>query len=270
MRTEFLEVPGGRLAYEVTGADDRPLVVCAHGMGDTRASYRFLAPALVEAGYRVATMDLRGHGESSAHWPAYSARSLGEDILALIRHLGAPATVIGHSISCGSAIWAAAEAPEEITSVALIGPFIQDAPMNPVMRLATAAVLRSPRLWSMYYRSLYPTARPADFADYVRALRANLGGPGRMAAVRGLMGTGPECMARIPEVRCPVLVVMGTRDPDFPDPTAEARLAERLFTPGAARVAVELVEGGGHYPHAELPQLTLPGVREFLAGAVRA
>ena len=57
--TEFLNVDGGTIAYEVTGATG-PLVVLAHGMGDSRAAYRFLIPALVEAGYRVAAVDLRG------------------------------------------------------------------------------------------------------------------------------------------------------------------------------------------------------------------
>ncbi len=42
--TEYLDVAGGRIAYEVTG--EGPLVVLAHGMGDTRHSFRFLVPPL--------------------------------------------------------------------------------------------------------------------------------------------------------------------------------------------------------------------------------
>ena len=67
--TEFLNVDGGTIAYEVTG-DAGPLVVLAHGMGDSREAYRFFTPALVQAGYRVAAVDLRGHGESSVGWAA--------------------------------------------------------------------------------------------------------------------------------------------------------------------------------------------------------
>ena len=37
----YVEVPGGRIAYEVTGQG--PLVVLSHGIGDLRQSYRFLA-----------------------------------------------------------------------------------------------------------------------------------------------------------------------------------------------------------------------------------
>ena len=42
--TEFLEVAGGRIAYDVTG--EGPLVVLSHGIGDRRQAYRFLAPRL--------------------------------------------------------------------------------------------------------------------------------------------------------------------------------------------------------------------------------
>ena len=56
--TEFLDMPGGRLAYDLTGQG--PLVVCVPGMGDIRATFRHLVPRLAQAGYRVATMDLRG------------------------------------------------------------------------------------------------------------------------------------------------------------------------------------------------------------------
>ena len=78
--TEFLTVDGGTLAYDVTGTTG-PLVVLAHGMGDSREAYRFLTPALVEAGYRVAAVDLRGCGESSAEWPSYSRTDIAGDLV---------------------------------------------------------------------------------------------------------------------------------------------------------------------------------------------
>ena len=71
---QFLDVTGGRLAYDVTGPDDAALVLCVAGMGDRRAAFRFLAQKLVAAGYRVACMDQRGHGQSSAPWASYGAR----------------------------------------------------------------------------------------------------------------------------------------------------------------------------------------------------
>ena len=57
-RTQFLDVSEGRIAYEVWS--DGPLMICAPGMGGLRFVYRFMAPSMIEAGYRVALTDLRG------------------------------------------------------------------------------------------------------------------------------------------------------------------------------------------------------------------
>jgi len=98
-------------------------------------------------------------------------------------------------------------------------------------------------------------------------MTASLREPGRMAAVAGVATEQEQCRGRIPELRCPVLIVMGTKDPDFPDPVAAARDGEALvgqFT----RVTLELIERAGHYPHAELPEATASAVLPFLADVV--
>jgi pimeloyl-ACP methyl ester carboxylesterase len=71
--TEFLHVPGGRIAYDVTGSG--PLVVLLHGIGVRRQDYRFLAPVLAQAGHRAASANLRGHASTNAvrGLPAVSA-----------------------------------------------------------------------------------------------------------------------------------------------------------------------------------------------------
>ena len=71
MTTQFLDLSdNGTIAFDDTGGDG-PLVVMLPGAGDVRAEYRFVAPALAASDARVVTMDLRGHGESSADWPSY-------------------------------------------------------------------------------------------------------------------------------------------------------------------------------------------------------
>src|SRR5271155_6095580 len=109
--TQFLKLPEGQIAYDDSGGDG-PLVICVPGLGDVRAQYRFLAPKLVAAGFRVVTMDLPGHGQSSVDWPAYSPALVGADIVAMVRHLGASkAFILGNSMAGGSAGWGAAPTP---------------------------------------------------------------------------------------------------------------------------------------------------------------
>ncbi|MFF5207890.1 alpha/beta fold hydrolase [Streptosporangium sp. NPDC000396] len=257
----------GQIAYRLEGPAEGPLLVLVHGMGDTGATYRLLTPQLAAAGYRVAVMDVRGYGASTTGWADHSVASIGADLLRLIRHLNgdAPASVIAHSIGCSSAVWAAAEAPEMITNLVLIGTFSGDAPIKPWMKAASRLVGRSATLWGLFLRSSYPTARPADFGDYLAALKANLREPGRLAALRAQIETSLSGVVnRYAEVTQPTLIVMGTKDGDFSDPAADASLSAAKLS-GPARI--HLVEGAGHYPHAEMPAATAEGLLTFLAEA---
>lgn len=261
MATQFLQVKDGTLAYDDTGAG--PLVICVPGMGDLRAEYRFLAPKLVAAGYRVVTLDVRGHGETSVRWQDYSVAGVGADILSVARALNAgPATIIGTSMAAGAAVWAAAEEPERIAGLVLVGPFVRDTG-SPLIGRVLAALFSGPwgaGAWTSYYRRLYPSQKPTDFEAYVAALKANLSERGRLAALRQMiLASKATSEARLARVSAPTLVLMGTRDPDFPDPAKEAALvAER--TRGTAK----MIEGAGHYPHAEMPDITSELVLGFL------
>lgn len=226
--TRHLTLPYGRIAYDDTGGSG-PLVLAIPGMGDLRSEYRALRPLLWRAGYRVVTMDIRGHGDSSVAWDDYSARAVGRDALELIRHLQAgPAVILGNSFAAGSALWAAHEMPAQVRGVVLLGPVVRDG---------------EPPWWAR------------------AAVAANLREPGRMAALRTMVDLSKaDTEAIVGRSRVPALVVMGTRDSDFPDPVAEARwLGEQL---GAAPV---LVEGAGHYPHLEVPEQVAPALLAFLA-----
>jgi len=262
MSTKFFEHENGEIAYDDRGSG--PLVIGVSGFGDLRAEYRFLAPQLVEAGYRVVTMDLRGHGESSVNWPDYSLAAVGSDMLALIRYLDAgPATLIGNSMFAGAAVWAAAEAPERVSGLVLIGPVVRDfMPLWQVKLLYTPLFIGpwGPAVWVRYYQTLYPSRKPADFPAYLSSLSANIRQPGRMAAVRAMMTASKrDAEQRLDQVSAPVLVLMGTRDPDFKDPAAEAD-----WVAGRLSAQVHLVEGAGHYPHAEMPEVSGPAVVSFL------
>jgi pimeloyl-ACP methyl ester carboxylesterase len=265
METEYLELADGRVAYEVAGPADGPLVVCVHGMGETRQTFRFLVPRLTAAGYRVAAMDVRGYGQSTASWPGYGVESVGADVLALIQRLGGPAVVVGHSIGCASATWAAAEAPEAVSELVQISTSAGEGAVKGWMKLAAKLVGRSAALWAMYYKSLYVSAKPADFAQYVRDLKAGLRRPGRLIPLRAQIEESLSGFkSRFPEVSCPTLIVMGGNDKDVPDPAAEASLvAGRLAGPAS----VTVVPGSGHYVQVEMPDVTAAAVLAFMAGA---
>jgi pimeloyl-ACP methyl ester carboxylesterase len=257
---EYLARPGGRIAYSLTG--DGPLIVCVHGMGDLRSVYRFLVPALNTAGFRVAAMDLRGHGESDATFDAYDDVAAGSDLIALVNHLQGPAILVGNSMGAGAAAWAAAEAPNLVAGLVLIGPYLRNPPVKPAAMLAfRLALLRpwGPAVWKAYYARLYPCRRPEDLDEHQARIQANLRQPGHWRAFVATTRTSHQPVeARIGEVHAPALVVMGERDPDFPDPQEEAHLIA-----GRLGGEVLMVHGAGHYPQAEFPEIVSPAVVDF-------
>ncbi len=268
-KAENLDRDGGRIAYDDT-CSTGPLLVCAPGMGDLRSVYRFAVPRLAERGYRVVTMDLRGMGDSSVAWSDYSESAIGSDLVALIEHLRAgSAVLIGNSIAAGAAVWAAAERPGLVSALVLVGPFVRQVPVSRLKVLLFRLALARPwgaSTWANYQANrLYPSAKPANLEDHRRAVLANLREPGRMKAFQRMAATDHRAAeARLGHVKASVLVVMGTADPDFPDPRAEAALvAERLH----GRVA--LIEGAGHYPQAEMPDAFADKVLEFLGSLAR-
>lgn len=261
MTTKFFKHKNGQIAYDVTG--EGPLVVCVPSLGDVRGEYRFLVPLLVGAGFSVATMDVRGHGETSTDWDDFSVTGIGEDILALIRALNAgPAVVVGTSMGAGAAIWSAVEAPELVRGMILVDPFVDGSGNRALVFLFSLMFARpwGPSTWTKYYASLYPTRKPADFADYTAALRANIQQRGRLEAVMEMMRASKQASGeRMPKVKQPVLVLMGSKDPDFKDPAAEARRVAE-----AVRADYKMIENAGHYPHAEMPEVTAPLMISFL------
>ena len=255
MATQFLKHQTGTLAYDDAGSG--PLVICVPSMGDVRGEYRFLVPQLMAAGYRAISLDVRGHGESSTDWSDFSVAAIGSDILALIRHLDAgPAFVIGTSMAAGAAVWAAAEAPGQIRGLVLIGPFVRGGG-DVASRLMYGALFArpwGPSMWLKYYATLYPTRKPADFAEYAAALQANLKAPGRMEALQRMIAASKAASEqRLPRVTAPVKVLMGSKDRDFKDPEAEAK-----WVSASLRGTHQMIENAGHYPHAEMPDIVGP------------
>jgi pimeloyl-ACP methyl ester carboxylesterase len=273
MMTEFLDINGNTIAYDVTG--EGPLVVLAHGMGDSRHSYRFVAPAVVAAGYRVANVDIRGCGESSLGWDGYSRTDIAGDLVAVVRHLGGPAVIMGQSISGGAATIAAGTAPDIISGVIELTPFTrkQSVSMGGLLQvkryragstqLGTVMYLGSRSAWKKYLDLAYPT-KPADWASELGRIDAAMAEPGRMKVLQAMCKSAPtDAGAQLPNVACPVLIVQGDLDPDWADPRAEGEKILADLPAGLGELVV--LAGAGHYPHAQMPEQVLALALPFLA-----
>jgi len=254
--------PGGRIAWSLHGSTG-PLVVGMPGMGDLRTHWDGFAAALANRGYRVAVLDLRGHGLSDTGFADVSREAIANDALALADSLSPhdPAILIGHSYTGASAVWAATEHSERVRAIVLLDPFAREVQATWFQKFALKFGLLRPwghSVWASYYASLFPVHPPADLAERKRAVGTNLREPGRLESLRAMGRTNAAtCEAKLDSVQLPTLILFGLRDPDFPDPAAEGNLL-------AARTKgrFEGIPEAGHYPHEEDPT----GVAGRIAG----
>jgi len=259
-----LSFPGkeGAISYFKMGSGVKNILLVP-GIGDTKENYLELAGVLAKEG-TIYGMDLRGMGGSDTSFSSYGPEETGKDIVRFIEenHL-THVTIISNSMSAASSVYAAVELPEKIETIVLTGPFVRDGEgMNWFVKLAISGMFRGPwgaAAWKSYYQSLYPKNKPSDLEEHSEFLKSNLKEDGRLSALRSMLFAGKgECEKRIGEVKSKVLVLMGTDDPDFENPEAEAKwIAEQM------KGEYVMFEGAGHYPYKESPQRTADLVKKI-------
>jgi pimeloyl-ACP methyl ester carboxylesterase len=124
-RHEYVvERAGSRIHAWLAGPDSGPVVVLTHGASmDHRMFDPQLAP-LVDAGYRVLTWDIRGHGRSQplGRKPIRVA-DMVDDLLAVLEHLriSGPVCIGGQSLGGYVAQELVYRHPERVEAVVIVG-----------------------------------------------------------------------------------------------------------------------------------------------------
>jgi pimeloyl-ACP methyl ester carboxylesterase len=260
-----LETNGARIYYEVEGSG--PAVVLIHaGVGNLRM-WDDQVPALRDD-YRVIRYDTRGFGRTETDAVDFSNRA---DVAALLDHLGeATAHVVGVSRAGSIALDFAMEQPDRVRSLVVVAGGIsgyespEEAP---------------PETWEVPEK-LYEAKDWKGLADWETAYWAD--GPGQPvdrvdAGVRAKVHDwiltnyqaekeegkpivlDPPAAARLPELRPPLLVVLGTVD-DAGTSQSMRHLAASV--PGARLTEFE---GAAHMLTMEQPERFNALLREFLA-----
>ena len=115
-----IETTGGSIAYLDQGHGEP--VVLLHSSGSSGAQWRGLVARLAEA--RVIAPDLYGYGESSP-WRGLAAFTLAheaEAVLALIRRMGGPVHLVGHSYGGAVALHIARTRGDLLRTLTVIEP----------------------------------------------------------------------------------------------------------------------------------------------------
>jgi len=126
--TRTLDTGGPALRYTVhvstTTATDRPVVVLIHGWSCDSSYWDAQVPALRQR-YRVVTLDLAGHGHSSADRDDWSMRAFGEDVRRVVQAVDAnsPLVLVGHSMGGPVAVEAARQLGSRVRAVIGVDTF---------------------------------------------------------------------------------------------------------------------------------------------------
>lgn len=107
MKTDRVPVDGIELSVDVwdpthratpeagvDGAVDRPTFVLVHGLASNARMWDGVALRLADLGYRVVTVDLRGHGRSSKPDHGYDVPRVADDLAEVIDRLGLARPVV--------------------------------------------------------------------------------------------------------------------------------------------------------------------------------
>ncbi len=124
---EYRGFAGVRLEAEIIGSENDPAVLLLHGAGQTRAVWSGVADALEQAGRRVISLDLRGHGGSE--WPEdgrYDFEALVEDLRAVLAQMGTRPVVVASTLGG----WVASAALEHDAAVLASGLVLVDSPVS--------------------------------------------------------------------------------------------------------------------------------------------
>lgn len=260
-RTGTVDHDGESIFFEVLGDGGIPLVL-SHGAGGNHSIW-FQQAAHFAADRTVVLWDHRGYGRSTDHAGASGPAVAVGDLLAVLDHLGIRhADLVGQSMGGWTTVGAVLERPTlarsvvladtlgGITSAAIQAAFA-DAPPSASDRNEVAARVG-------HHMAIDPSLARRDPARaHLYQQLAETTSVDVPALLRRLIAEqhAPEEASRI---TCPVLCVVGERDPLFPPATVRA-LAELLPD---ARVAE--IPGSGHSPYFEDPELWNLVVRRFL------
>lgn len=125
MEREQIRIPvsgGVTLTADVGGPVEGPTVVLLHGGGQTRHSWSGTWQVLAEAGWRVWSVDLRGHGQSD--WAPdgdYRIEAFAADVELLVQALSQPPVLVGASLGGIASLLAIGEsAHQQETARALV------------------------------------------------------------------------------------------------------------------------------------------------------
>ncbi|WP_447587425.1 alpha/beta fold hydrolase [Microbacterium lacticum] len=260
------------LYYEDFGTG-RP-VVLLQGYPLDGAAWEPQTLPLLEAGYRVITIDRRGFGRSSRVATPFGYDELADDVDALIQHLHlSDVTLVGFSMGTAEvARYIGRHGSGALRSAVMLAPF------GPGLSLGSDGVgfpdavftgiqdaIRADRHQYVenYFLQHYVAEQNLGTRVSAATIRANVAvgaAAGASAMLHCVTAWKEDFRADLPKIDVPLLVMQGTEDRNIPIDVGARRIPS--YVPSATIIEVE---GGPHGIGVTHPEVVNPALLEFLA-----
>ena len=249
--------------YELHGKEGAPWLVLSHSLA---CSVRMWDPqiAALKDRYRILAYDTRGHGASEAPKGAYTLEMLADDLQALLDHVGAK-----NPHYCG------------LSMGGMIGQtFALKYPgVFRTLMLADTSSGFPAQVWPLWQeririaeeKGMAPLVQPTLERWFTEAFRQSH--PQPVAGIAKLIASTPvagyvgcchaipkiNLTARLKEIKAPILVICGDKDPGTPPAMSEAI---RDNAPGSKLV---MIPDAAHLSNLEQPAAFTQAMQDFIA-----
>ncbi|TVT50155.1 MAG: alpha/beta hydrolase [Denitromonas halophila] len=252
---------GGRPA--VAG---QPTLVFVHGAGHDHSVWNMPARHFAYHGFNVLAPDLPGHGRSQGE-PIASIEAIADWLMGWVAsQTDGPVILIGHSMGSLVALRAAAQHPNRVAKLVLVGSV---APM-PVAAPLLSATLDAPdkahamiNQWSYTPdHHLGASAQPGMVLTGINRRLMERSAPGVLHTDMSACNAYTAGEADAARIDAPTRLISGERDQMTPPKAARALQAALAKVPGGAHIIV--LPNAGHAMMAEAPDAFLDALRGFI------
>mgnify|MGYP001048585632 CR=1 FL=1 len=268
-----VRLPEGSTYYELAGPAKGVPVVLIHGFSVPAFIWDPVFAGLAAAGFRVLRYDLYGRGASDRPRGRYDRERFDSQLVALVEALGLGPNVdlVGLSMGGAIAVEATDRHPNLVRKLVLMDPAGLERPSGtnvlraPLLGELVFAVAGKPLLIrSMKHDFFRPGPMAEAMARYQDQYLAQLKTPGFLRALLSTIRHGPleaieNAYQRVGHQERQVLLIWGREDRTVPFALSDrvrALMPNAIFHP---------VEGAGHVPHLERPDLVNALLVDFLA-----
>jgi 3-oxoadipate enol-lactonase len=249
----LLPLQGRRLYYDITGPENGPVVCITHSLAADGGSWAEQVPPLLQAGFRVLRLDMRGHGGSDPVAGDYTMTALAGDVATVLDGLAIPrvhyiglsiggmigqAFAIEHGAKLISAMWCDTLPASPSGAAAM-----WDERMNTVRRANSLEPLADGTV-ERWFTDAFKTKNPGRWKQ-IRDTVAATTPAGYLGCSAAIMNF--DFTRQLSSLRAPVLVVCGAEDPGTP--AAENRRLAGMVPGGR----YEEIANARHFPNVEHP-----------------